>query len=363
MKNLTLKLQAPKMTVVPNYFLDKYMPKANGEFVKVYLYLLRSASDTSVPLSVSIMADKLDHTEKDVIRALKYWEKECLLSITYDIDNTICGIELLAPEGEIALETAAAAAASTPDEASIRHAEAIEAHHEAQLLKAPDKIAYSTDELDVLTQSEDFKTLLYIAQSYIGKTLSSSDTDTLIYIYHTLAFPLDLTEYLIEYCVSLGHKSLNYIEKVALSWAGQGIKSVDEAKAVSTFYKKECYQVLKAFGITKRNPVDNEIAMITKWSKEYGLSNDIILEACNRTMQAIHQPSFEYADSILAKWSKAGVKHLSDIAILDEQHSKKRTTEANKALQSNTKPVVNKFNNMPSRSYIYEDLERQLLNQ
>ena len=30
-----------RVTVITNEFIDEYMPTANGEYVKVYLYLLR----------------------------------------------------------------------------------------------------------------------------------------------------------------------------------------------------------------------------------------------------------------------------------------------------------------------------------
>lgn len=42
----------------------------------------------------------------------------------------------------------------------------------------------------------------------------------------------------------------------------------------------------------------SEIAYIRKWSEEYGFALEVILEACDRTMNAIHQPSFDYTDSI-----------------------------------------------------------------
>ena len=33
------------VTAVPDLFLEQYMPAANGEFVKVYLYLLKLVKD------------------------------------------------------------------------------------------------------------------------------------------------------------------------------------------------------------------------------------------------------------------------------------------------------------------------------
>ena len=64
-----------EVTVLTNNFIDNYMPEANGEFVKVYIYLLRLLSDASVPFSLEQMADHFFCTERDIVRALKYWEK------------------------------------------------------------------------------------------------------------------------------------------------------------------------------------------------------------------------------------------------------------------------------------------------
>ena len=58
-------------TLVSDLFLDEYMPSANGEYVKVYLYLLRCLKSDVQDLSISLIADKFEHTENDVRRALK----------------------------------------------------------------------------------------------------------------------------------------------------------------------------------------------------------------------------------------------------------------------------------------------------
>ena len=86
-----------EVTVLTNNFIDNYMPGANGEFVKVYIYLLRLLSDTSVPFSLEQMADHFFCTERDIIRALKYWEKEKLLTLTYRNNEDIADIILNVP--------------------------------------------------------------------------------------------------------------------------------------------------------------------------------------------------------------------------------------------------------------------------
>ena len=79
------------VTLVRNIFIDEYMPKASGEFVKVYLYLLRCTSGEK-ETSVSALADIFDLTEKDVSRALHYWEKMRLMSLSYDTNGNLTAI-------------------------------------------------------------------------------------------------------------------------------------------------------------------------------------------------------------------------------------------------------------------------------
>ena len=57
-------------TMVANEFIDRYMAVANGEYVKVYLYLLRHDGRE---IAVGEIADALNHTESDVKRAIAYW--------------------------------------------------------------------------------------------------------------------------------------------------------------------------------------------------------------------------------------------------------------------------------------------------
>ena len=85
------------VTVLNNNFIDNYMPEANGEFVKVYIYLLRLLSDVSVPFSLEQMADHFFCTERDIVRALKYWEKEKLLTLSYRSNEDIADITLNMP--------------------------------------------------------------------------------------------------------------------------------------------------------------------------------------------------------------------------------------------------------------------------
>lgn len=355
MNTFSLQHTLPAFTSVPNFFFDNYMPKANGEFVKIYLYLLRCFTGGFDNLSISSIADKLTCTEADVMRALRYWEQEKLLTLAFNGD-TLTSVALNMPEaaGQADMHAATAqAAAALADTAEL-------ASQSAEEYTPPAKPRYTTAQLNKFMQVDDVSQVLYVVQRYLGKTLTPTETHTVLYFYDVLKFPADLIEYLIEYCVSRDKKSMRYIETVALSWAKQGIHTVEDAKNVSSFYNKSCFAVMKAFGLSNRNPADAEIAYIRKWTDTMGFSLELILEACNRTIQAIHQPSFEYTDTILARWQEKGVKHLSDIQKLDQVHKDSRETKAAPA-QSGSRTFNNRFNNMTPRTYTYDDLEKQLL--
>lgn len=336
-------------TWIENDFIDNYMVRANGEYVKVYLFLLRHLQNPHTTVTISAIADCLENTEKDILRALKYWEKEGLITLTYDSVNEIDGISIGGEPAETCEEVIIedAKPANEPEPVSIPE----EIPEEKPVTKS--------SSIEQFKNRKELKSLLFIAEQYLGKTLSGTDIEAITYFYDTLHFSADLVEYLIEYCVENGHKSIHYIQKVALAWSEENITTVDQAKNSSKFYNKNCYSILNAFGIKGRAAAAPELAYIKKWTEEYGFSLDLIIEACNRTMAKLHQPSFEYTDSILKKWIASNVHHLSDLQRLDSAH---RQTVVRR--RADTKPVIkNKFNNFEGRTYDYDSLEKQLLSQ
>ena len=339
MSQFTLKTSLPTgMTGVPNLFLDHYMPRANGEYVKVYLYLLRALQNPSRELSVAALADALDLTESDILRALRYWEKQKLLRLECNSKKELKGIYLL----EIPPLMDQATEPLIP--------------REEKKDAVPGKHAYSREELDRFSSEAQCRQLLFVCEQYLKKTLSPSEIETLLYFYDQLHFSADLIEYLVEYCVCKGSRSIHYIETVALAWSEAGITTVSQAKERTTTYTRGCFAVMKAFGINDRNPVDPELQYIEKWLHTYDFTLELILEACRRTMERLHKPSFEYADKILKKWSKSKVHNLEDVHALDQAHQKNQSRP--KAAPA---PKPTGFSNFEQRDYDFDELERQLL--
>lgn len=349
-------------TLVSNQFLDSYMPEANGEFVKIYLYLLRAMSNQSSQFSLLSIADTLNCTEKDIERALKYWCKKNILELSFDEHKHVVGITFL-PLEDNCVTSEDRRIVSLPS-AEIKVPEPVShAAGETALTTAPDETpkpkTLTPSRVKELKSNDDIIQLLFIAEQYLGKTLSPTETSRLLFFYEELHFSADLIEYLIEYCVSKGSKSIRYIEKVALAWHEDEITTVEKAKQDSNTYNKNYFTILKSMGISSRNPIDSEIQLMNRWLNDYGFTLDIICEACSRAVSQTGKASFAYADGILTSWSKKEVRALADIQNLDNLHQKAKSEKVNTPVRAKT---PNKFNNFPQREYDYNDLEKQLLN-
>lgn len=341
MSKIVLKSDYPHNHIsVPRVFIDKYMVDANGEFVKVYLFLLRCmGSSASSDCSISAIADHFNHTENDILRALKYWEKVGVLSMELDERNQLTGICFRDLTGEVPVTSSPAK--KTASNNSRKH-------------------EYTLDEVKAFTNNQEVSELLFIIETYLKHPLNSTEMSTVFFWYDKLKFPPELIEYLVEYCITNNHSSLRYMDKVALGWSENGINSVEKAKEHVAIRSKAYYSIMKAFGISGRNLADSEMVYVNKWTKEYAFDIEIIQEACKRTISATQKPSFEYADTILKNWHDNHVHTLKDIAALDEAFNKsKRNTVTVQKTSANAKR--NKFNNFHQRQYDSEEYEKLLL--
>lgn len=325
------------VTPVADTFIDTYMAAANGEYVKVYLYILRHQNKED--LSLEQIADALNHTEADVKRAINYWQKAGVLenaqenpseSILIEQNRTNCSMDIEVTS-TVDKETAAAQVQSP---------------------------TYSAEQVSRLNNDEEFSQLLYIAQKFLNKAFTPRDCQVFAYLYDTLGMNIGLLEYLAEYCAQNGHTSVRYLETVALSWHEKGIRTALEAQEYSTSYTKDAFAVMKAFGLNSRKPAVPEQKLMEKWFKDYGFDRELVLEACSRTINAIHTPSFQYADSILTDWKKAGVKTLADVKGMDARRAE-RANNADKRFRSYGNAVNNAQNNRKSSSNQFHNFKQR----
>ncbi len=378
------------VTVISNQFIDHFMPHANGTCVKTYLYLLRQLSmPDSTDLSVSSIAASLGDTEGDILRSIAWLEQYGLLQAARaggeGNEGDITGIVLL-------------------NQSSAKHASVVEVPVmnvpviDIPVIKKPDSAAilqsapsakepsagfmdaaaeqkqadleiptYSKSQIEKLSSNEEVKWVMSIAERYLERLLNPADIQLIIYLYESAGFPADLILYLYEYCASRDKKSPSYIEKVALNWAQEGIRTVEQAETSSLKYNAHYQAVVRAFGMN-RMPGAAEQNYIDRWAKKFGFSADMIEEACSRSLLSTQRPDFKYADRILENWHKKGIATKQDILRADQIHSQTVARTAANKTESFSRAVPknnNRFNAFPQRSYSgeeYSSMEQRLLN-
>lgn len=376
------------VTLVADEFIDQYMASANGEYVKVYLYILRHEKEA---VDISSIADALYHTEADVKRAIAYWEKLGILksNLTAEASGSVGRFQAdrnhekpplpasvpftetgMVKEPDAPVKPAARYSQKSRMDMPVQQAEPAKdlSEYSSQdtvqtLEELPQKKSYSPYQLTQLSGNEEFAQLLYVAQKYTGTIFNHRECEIFAYLYEDLKMPFDLLVHLVATCVQAEHKEVRYMEAVAINWHKAGVKTVDQAKEGTALYVKGYSCVMKAFGLTGRKPGIEEHDYIRTWFYTYLFSPEIVVEACNRTMRALHQPSFEYANKILKAWKEAGVRRLDDIKELDyaRENDRKKVEEGKKRQPAPVRADKNQFHNFRQRDTDYNALVMERL--
>lgn len=191
MINIQLHNDCPATdTIVPNQFIDRFMPSANGEFVKVYLYLLRCIHSHASNCTISEIADKFNNTEMDIQRALRYWQKEGLLSLEETADGKLCGIGLL-PFPEDSTDTEEASSSPAPSAVSLEETpasaagETFCASQPVNLPQEPQIRHYTLDEIAEFQKNPDIQEMLFVVETYIRHPFSENDINTILFCVST----------------------------------------------------------------------------------------------------------------------------------------------------------------------------------
>lgn len=354
----TLHLQqdfSVDFTAIPNIFFDFYMPRANGEFVKIYLYIARCLNRRDKAVSIDLLADAFNHTEADVMRALRYWNNQGLIEFVYSEDGRdLTGLRLIFPK-----EPSASDSPLTNSDGGGFGRAPRELPRDAAA-EVPGKTSFSATQIRQLEEQDEIKELFFLAERYLNRLLNPKDREALLYLYVDLQFTVDLIVHLLEYCTSNNHASIRYIEKVAQNWHSAGVRTIKEAKEQVSQYNSSALSVMKAFGIAGRCLGQSEQDFIAKWNKEYCFTDDMIAEACNRALQRTHEPNFKYADSILGAWREKNIFTLEDLEKSDRDYASAKAVQG-KGQRVAQGQSANARQNYIQRDYDFEQLEQMLM--
>ncbi len=238
--------QKREQTPVDNLFFSEFMPDAEGEAVKVYLYGLMQCRFPSMG-DVSV-AEALNLTEGAVLTAFVYWQSKGLVRI---------------------------------------------------LKEDPLEVEYLTVEQPAVTTAVPLKYQSFVRALNELTAPRQFSMRELGHIYDCLeVFHLEEKAVLelVSHCMEeKGRRvSIQYISTVAKSWADAGIFTYEQARdyiANAMVRKHGAAAVLRRWS-KRRLPTLDEMTMYDRWVKEWGFDDEAILAACPR-LTSTSSPSFE----------------------------------------------------------------------
>ncbi len=251
------------VTPIENMFLMEYLYDAPAPALRVYLYARMLALHPELGGSMADMALALRMEEKEVGEAFDYWERRGLVTRMSDHPATYAFLPVRTQDGGTL---------------------------------ALDREMYA---------NRDFNNRLrkLFGDKFIGDHELRKAGDWLGILKYEPAAALRLVEYGIQTSRSKDPKPpsvFKRMDKLAEAWSARGIRTledVERAIAEESGAMTTAREVLKKLGIA-RQPSDPELATVTKWLKEWGLSREEILAACDDTVSA-RNPTVKYLDSIL----------------------------------------------------------------
>jgi len=284
---------------VYNSFIDKYIKEANPSYIKVYLYMIRHISAGN-SFSLTRISSDTGLIKSDVLNSFRYWADLGVISYNDDPDNIQIGIINLdaqyqhkSEDNIISQETESSDAGNIQEPQSqgfFQSNESVSSSYKASVV------------VKAIHDDEKLAHLFSIIQQMLNKNLSSNDYKIIYSFIDYLKLPEQVVIILFEYCISINKTNMRYIEKIAYSWADNGISTVK--KAEEYINKKNDQQKIEGyykakFKISGRDFTDSEMKFLLCWIYDLKASEEIILAAFEKTILNTGKISFKYMDTII----------------------------------------------------------------
>ncbi len=362
MQNIDLALDMG-FTLLSNCFIDNYIKDANDVQLKVYIYLMRCAA-AGRATGMNDIVEFFNYPEKDVMRALAYWEKKGIVTLSYHSGRRVSGDEVMGADEEISAISLHTPLPPQKDPSPAVLAEEAAAPAAAlSLVKSGrrENGSYSLDDMRHFKQDPGNRFLITAATQYLGRPLSEPEFSSLMYYSYELGFSSELIDYLLQYCISEGKKSFHYISSVARDWADRGIRTPEDARAAVCGMQdaEATTRIMKILGRVGK-PAPDETRLIRRWLHTYAFSIDVIEEALKRSVLATEHHRIPYAETILKSWHDKGVRDTAGIEAADAAyHAGNETAKTKAAPAPRTKKSG--FTDIEQHDYDFSELEKRIL--
>ncbi|MBQ3053363.1 MAG: DnaD domain protein [Clostridia bacterium] len=310
-------------------FIDKYMPSADGTFVKVYLLGLRQCSQ-GVKLTSKGIATVLGILETDVLHAWKYWENAGVVSCKTSSEGYL----------------------------DISFNDLSDISSKSTIIPSS-KPSYSSSEISgYIDNHQEMRELLLHAEKTLGKTLSTNDQSTIFSFHDWLGLPTSVISLLITYCVSINKKSMRFMETTAINWCDQGIDTLEKAEQYIAVLQENNLKISgykRAIGISGRVVTKAENDFLMQWAYKLSSPVELVKLAAEITALNTGKISLPYMNTMLQEWYSKGIKSVTDARAMRNEFKKQ-----------SAQPILSrkgKFNDYSCKTgYDYDAIEQAALN-
>lgn len=268
------------MCALPSDITDKYLKLASGTQIKTALWIFRHASE---PIEPAAIAKKVGDSQTNVEEALRYW----------------ASVGILNSEAPEIKQSRAAAPPAVPK----------------QLPDLPtSKPTYEQIKLRC-KESPELELLFRELQQKLGKTIGYDGQSTFLMMYDSYGLPYEVIFMLVDYCVSVGKTSFNYMAKLAKDWGEREIDTIekaDEAISALTVCQSVWSKLCAMTGIQNPKPTARQSQYLLTWVNDYKFSVEMIYLAYEEMANNCTKTSFAYINAVLTDWYQKGYKNPQD---------------------------------------------------
>ena len=313
---------------VPSKIVDEGLKFSDGVKLKVLLYVLRNADRQLDTESISA-ATGVNVT--DIPEALEYWINMGILAKN---DDVLSPIESKSSDIETKTVQQPVPEPEKPVESVEDISREVNEAKQRFVVTKPQKPDYVFT-AQRLAVDEELKILVQEAQSALGKTLSNSDTSTLLMLKDTCGLHLDVILMLIHYCISIDKGNMRTVEKIGVSWADEGVNSVEAAdeKIRRAHQASQSFSIVSsAFGLMNTgSPTKKQLEYSSKWVGDWKFSQPMLREAYERCVDKHNAIKWNYIDGILKRWNASNIRNLDELKQSEESASKPKIQTQRKA--------------------------------
>ncbi len=301
----SIDMLANNSTAVDNIFINNYLPYADSNYVKVYLYGLYKCQDSnSRDNTLENFSNELNLSQEEIEKAFYYWQEQGLVQIL----NVI------------------------PFE--VRYLPISDVLNNTKKYNAKKYESFNAQAQEILC----------------GRMITPNEYREYYDIIERLHMEKEALLMIINYCVNVKGNNVGYayITTIAKDWANQKIttaKQVEERLIEFENLQTGIEYLFKLMGL-KRLPNIEERTLYQKWTQQ-GF-DDEVLNYVAKKIKSKNKASFQYMDNVLDKYYANKLFSVNEIELFEEEKAKSmqiaRSLTKNLGLYyENLEPVVDNY--------------------